>query len=176
MYEYEGILHEKFRGKTRLKKEMMGYYEQQNNRSITIKKIPPFEYAYIMDVKNESKFHTLNFLLELKKNVFINVDMKIPSEYPFKPPYNILINNFNYHELLQFENVYLKKLGYDEKICLCCQSLACKNNWSLQKNIRDMLKEIYKNLNNKLRIRDLKMCKYVVEKKFGHYLPIEEFL
>ena len=78
MYNYERILHEKFRGKSRLKKEMMGYYEQQNNLPITIKKIPPFKHAYIMDVEYERRFHILMFILELKENMFVNVSMKIP--------------------------------------------------------------------------------------------------
>ena len=176
MNEYERILNENFKSSSRLKKELLVYYEKQNRLPLSYNKIPSFEHAYIMDISNTHRLHLLDFLLEIKKNKFLEVKMKIPSEFPFKSQSEILINGHDYKYLLNFGLKYLKLLGYDESECLCCATLCCKNNWSVHKNITDVLKEIYKNLRNKLRIKDIKMCKYLVEKKFGHYLPIEEFL
>jgi ubiquitin-protein ligase len=177
MNDYERVLNENFRRRSRLKKELLVYYEKQNNQPLSYTQVTPFKHAYIINISNiQNKIHILNFLLEIKKNRFLNVEMKIPSDYPFKCPSEILINGFDYKYLLNFNPIYLKILGYSDTICLCCQSLCCKNNWSVHNNITHVLKEIYTNLNNKLRIRDIKMCRYLVEKKFGHYLPIEEFL
>jgi len=177
MNEYERVLNENLIHNTRLKKEVLVYYEKQNRQNLSYTQVPPLQQAYITDISNiQHKIYILNFLLEIKKNRFLKVEMKIPKEYPFKCPSEILINGFDYKYLLNFNPIYLKRLGYSDTKCLCCQSLYCKNNWSVSNNITHVLKEIYTNLNNKLRIRDIKMCRYLVEKKFGHYLPIEEFL
>jgi len=176
MNEYERKINLNFRSSSRLKKEILVYYEKQTQHLLSYTKLPPFEHAYITDISNTPKFHLLHFLLEIKINNFLKIKIKIPSEYPFKNPSEILINGHDYKYLLNFGQKYLKLLGYDESECLCCSTLCCKNNWSVHKNITDVLKEIYKNLRNKLRIKDIKMCRYVVGKKFGHYLPIEEFL
>lgn len=177
MNEYERILNENFRSKSRIKKEALIYYERQNNQPLSYTKIPPFENAYITNaLEINHKVSKLEFLLEIKTNIFLEVEIKIPSEYPFKCPSEITINGHDYKSLLNFGPEYLKLLGYPKTECLCCASLSCKNNWTVHNNITDVLKEIYKNLNNKLRIRDKKMCRYFVGKKFGHYLPIEEFL
>jgi len=177
MNEYERILNQNLKNNRRLKKEVLVYYEKQNNVPISYTKVTPFEKAYITNAINiNKKTSKLDFLLEIKRNKFLEVEIKIPSEYPFKCPCEITINGYDYKCLLNFDSKYLKLLGYDEKKCFCCSSISCKNNWSVRNNLTDLLKEIYKNLINKLRIRDIKMCEYVVEKKFGHYLPIQEFL
>ena len=177
MNEYERILNKNFKNNTRLKKEALVYYENQNNMPISYPKVPPFEKAYIVNATNiNNKVSKIEFLLEIRENIFLNVEMKLSTEYPFRGPLEVLINEYDYKYLLNFSPKYLKLLGYGETECVCCSTLHCRENWTVNNNITDVLKEIYKNLRNKLRIKDIKMCKYVVEKKFGHYLPIQEFL
>jgi len=92
--------------------------------------------------------------------------------YPFKSPEVIINGLFNYKRLLAFSAEWNKKLGIEK--CLCCSSILC--HWGPNYCMTNILEEVYKNLSYKLRIAETIICRSLVRQKFGHYLPIEEFL
>ena len=103
------------------------------------------------------------------------VNLNFPREYPFQPP-KVLIykdgNKYNYLDLL-----YLNKEWHDYfslKGCFCCNSILCK--WCIPNNIKQVVEEIQNNLDYKLRIREIMICRSIVKQKFGTYIPIETFL
>ena len=92
--------------------------------------------------------------------------------YPFSPP-SLTINGdkeYSYIELLaQMHNAF--KI-FDPEICLCCNTILCKNKWGPMKNIKtivDEVKDIFntcqKEINN-----DLK--KMILFKNLGYNMII----
>ena len=103
------------------------------------------------------------------------VNLNFPPEYPFQPP-KVLIykngNKYNYLDLL-----YLNKEWYDYfnlKGCFCCNSILCR--WCIPDNIKQVVEEIQTNLEYKLRIREIYICRSLINQKIGTYVPIEPFL
>ena len=68
---------------------------------------------------------------------------------------------------------YFKKVFGNK--CMCCQNILC--NWlAPYMGFRNILDEIYDTV-QKIRIcKELIFCDKIVDKYFGHYLPIREFL
>ena len=79
---------------------------------------------------------------------------------------------FDYKRLLAFSAEWTVKFGIEK--CLCCSSILCR--WGPSYNMTNILKEVYENLSYKLRISETLMCRSLIRQKFGHYIPIEEFL
>ena len=92
--------------------------------------------------------------------------------YPFKAPEVIINGMFDYKRLLAFSAEWNDKFGIEK--CLCCSSILCR--WGPSYNMTNILKEVYENLSYKLRISETLMCRSLIRQKFGHYVPIEEFL
>ena len=92
--------------------------------------------------------------------------------YPFKAPEVIINGMFDYKRLLAFSAEWNDKFGIEK--CLCCSSILCR--WGPSYNMTNILKEVYENLSYKLRISETLMCRSLIRQKFGHYIPIEEFL
>ncbi len=101
----------------------------------------------------------------------IYIKMKFPREYPFRPP-KIWINNYNYKDLLSIDGEWTLK--YLNKTCICCSSILC--NWCVSYGCKDIINEIRKILNLKVRINEIKLSRQVVKQKIGTYVPVEEFL
>lgn len=100
------------------------------------------------------------------------IKIEIPQAYPFRPP-NVLINGHNYKRLLALPQVWTD--FFDIDTCLCCNSILCK--WGPSYNIRDVLTEVIKNMQYKIRINEIKVCRQLIKQKMNiNYLPIEEFL
>jgi ubiquitin-protein ligase len=99
------------------------------------------------------------------------IKLEYPDTYPFSKP-NITINGHEYISLLYMDGNWMKKFNID--MCLCCNSILCK--WGPHIKINNILDEICTNLNYKIRIIEILLCKQVVKQKFGFYIPIEEFL
>lgn len=72
------------------------------------------------------------------------ITISFPKEYPFRPPSVKLANEENYINILG--EIQGKKLHKSEK-CLCCSTICCKENWGPQKDMFDVIIEIYKTLN-----------------------------
>lgn len=104
-----------------------------------------------------------------------NKDNIYGSPYPFRPP-KINIGNYKYKSLL-----YVNKFAFDIlKIkCMCCDTLLCGHNWKPQNTIYDLLKEIKKNMELKLRSVEIFHTVKIIDKYLGdayRCLPILEFL
>tara|TARA_B110000208_G_C11754946_1_gene424858 strand:- start:749 stop:1231 length:483 start_codon:yes stop_codon:yes gene_type:complete len=97
------------------------------------------------------------------------------TEYPFKPP-QVLIGSAKH----SYISLLPSRLSFSQKIwgnkCPCCDTIICRGNWGPNNKISDITNEIRKNFNKKIRTIEIFLCKKIVDKQFGHYLPIEEFL
>tara|TARA_B100000767_G_scaffold254373_1_gene259712 strand:- start:6665 stop:7138 length:474 start_codon:yes stop_codon:yes gene_type:complete len=106
----------------------------------------------------------------------ITIDFK-NSGFPFKPPTNIKINTLNYFEFIKchsdnYKHLY-KIIG---KKCLCCSSLLCRNNWNVQISMKKIINEIIENIKIKQRLVEIIHSDKIIDKYFGFYLPITEYL
>ena len=105
---------------------------------------------------------------EVQQIDFINKNIKISflltSFYPFNPPKNIYVNNYDYIQLLHFSHKDLRHLGFNNT-CLCCNSLSCTNNWSPGLRFNLLLDEIIKNMELKQFNFYYKFIK-IIEKKY----------
>tara|TARA_B100000161_G_scaffold260000_1_gene226552 strand:- start:221 stop:649 length:429 start_codon:yes stop_codon:yes gene_type:complete len=77
----------------------------------------------------------LTFIYKNEKGI----SLKIPDEYPFRPPKELKVNfiPINYYSLGNKEMLY----KYLTKKCLCCSTILCKHNWSVQKNLENVCEE-----------------------------------
>ncbi len=106
----------------------------------------------------------------------IEINLKFNNtQYPFKPP-QVLIgpSKHSYISLLPSPWSFAKKIWGNK--CPCCDTIVCKGNWGPSNKLTDITNEIRENFNKKIRIMEIFLCKKIVDKHFGHYLPIEEFL
>ena len=119
--------------------------------------------------------HELTFFMyfnNIKHPIIITVDFS-QSCYPFKPPkIYIGYNKKDYISLLPTTWSFSKKILGDN--CACCNSILC--SWGPNYTIIHIMNEIRNNFNLKIRMMEIAYCKKIVDKIFGHYLPIEEFL
>tara|TARA_B110001450_G_C17425513_1_gene401675 strand:+ start:143 stop:625 length:483 start_codon:yes stop_codon:yes gene_type:complete len=114
------------------------------------------------------------FFENIKNPIEIHLKFK-DSTYPFKPP-QVLIgsSNYPYTSLLPYRWSFAQKIWGNK--CPCCDTVICRGNWGPKNKISDITNEIRENFNKKIRIMNIFLCKKIVDKHFGHYLPIEEFL
>ena len=107
----------------------------------------------INEIKKSSKItdnyynedeNILTFIYEDEKVV----SLKIPREYPFRPPTDL---NINFIPIVYYKLGNKKMLNkYFNKMCLCCSTILCKDNWSPYKNLEEICDEynVYKNIIN----------------------------
>jgi len=116
------------------------------------------------------------FFEERKTYCYVTINFE-NSTYPFKQP-DVYIKNKNYKSLLNLSDKWVKLFKIfkqsDKPKCLCCSSILC--NWYAGYTMKHILDEIKKNLTYRLRRRDIIICKSFVRQKFGHYIPIQEYL
>ena len=82
----------------------------------------------------------INIYLLDNYNMLYKITFKIPNMYPFARP-NLFIRDKNYLCLLAEMSNRLK-IQYNEKDCLCCNSILCKGIWGPTINILDIIKEV----------------------------------
>jgi ubiquitin-protein ligase len=116
---------------------------KKNNSYISVnyidKNIPYLDIMIILNNNDKFNFHIL-------------------SDYPFKPPKNIFINNKNYNDFLKIysQKTLIELKTYINFDCLCCYSITCSSNWSPPLRLINMINEYYnfkktrKNIINKL--------------------------
>ena len=85
---------------------------------------------------------------------------------------NIFLFDINYKRLLHSTWSFAQKLSGVE--CMCCSTILC--HWHPQLTMKHITEEIKQNFNLKIRMMEIAHCKKIVDKYFGHYIPIEEFL
>ena len=108
-----------------------------------------------------------------KKNIIVTLDFTNLTTYPFRPP-KVKINTV--YDYISFLKKIPSKI-VEEEIglkCLCCNSVLCK--WGPSYSILKIIEECANNINMKLRSANKRIAHICVMKKFGHYLPIAEFL
>lgn len=115
----------------------------------------------------------MKFIRFLPQEFLIDIVLKYPITYPWKPP-KISVNGYNYIKLLQITEQW--KLKYINTRCLCCSSLMCISNWCPFKNISDILTEVCNNLDLKLKFNEILHAKKIKYKYLNPDIPIEEFL
>ena len=109
-----------------------------------------------------------NIIIEIIFRDIYNIPlvMKFPKEYPFRPP-SVKIMGERYQNLLsRFQSSGL----YKGASCLCCSTLCCKHNWTPQKDMFDLIVEIYDNLNMMYEPIDECLYKKILEKHLGYYI------
>ena len=94
----------------------------------------------------------------------------LSNEYPFRPP-QVKIGDNDYIDILCTSNM---RSATDK--CLCCSSLACKDNWHPQKKLSDLANEIDENLQLLLQPRFMFLVKNIIMEKVGTYVPIDTYL
>jgi hypothetical protein len=80
-------------------------------------------------------------IIEDNNDVF---EITLHKHFPFKCPQKITINGAPYSSILICNNQYRKKClkimtGVD---CLCCRSIICNNNWTIQTRLKNVVNEI----------------------------------
>ena len=131
----------------RLRNESKKWYEFNSigNRQISLDLESKTVHVFYMNISNF-------------KNVLFT--MKIPEEYPFKPP-KVFISTGKYEERHILQLYKMTRWGQDElenlndMKCLCCFTILCNDNWHPTKNILDILNEIeyYFELRDRIRSR-----------------------
>ena len=135
------------------------------------------ETKYVFLDSNDNNYY---FLINIKNDYFNEIIVSLNFEdscYPFRPPKKVLVNYYDYFEMLRpnpiIQDVINKLTGIR---CLCCSTLLCKNNWNVMKNITDIFKEVESNLILKRRAIEYVLTKKVIDQKFGFYIPILEYI
>lgn len=100
------------------------------------------------------------------------VTIIINHDYPWKPP-EILVNNYKYKELIRVDYKFLEKLKIPTK-CLCCTTILC--DWKPYNKFVDILNEVVNFLDIKKRTVELIFCEKIINKYFGFYLPVIEYI
>jgi hypothetical protein len=115
------------------------------------------------------------FLENIINPISIKFKFNTIGSYPFKPPEIFIGNsNYSYKCLLPSKWSFARKIYGSE--CACCSSVTCRGNWGPSHKLLNITDEIRDNLKKKIRLMEIFHCKKFVDKQFGHYLPIEEFL
>lgn len=143
------------------------------NRELTIYN-DFFNQENIQLIEYEQETNIIKLVMIIRDRVLF-VNLNFPKEYPFQPPQVLIYKDGVKHNYLDL--LYLNKEWYDYfnlKGCFCCNSILCK--WSIPNNIKEVIEEIQKNLEYKLRIREIITCRSLVNQKIGTYVPIEIFL
>ena len=152
----------------RIINEIKKYWEISNLTNTYIEEVPAIFIDY--NTENQEVIFLISFYNEKYTCI---ITMKFYKKtYPFKPPEIVVNDKYNYKRMLTFSSDWNER--FNIKKCLCCSSILCE--WGPRYNMLDIVREIHKNLKYKLRIREILMCKSFVRQKFGHYLPIDEFL
>tara|TARA_B100000927_G_scaffold37878_1_gene27115 strand:- start:275 stop:733 length:459 start_codon:yes stop_codon:yes gene_type:complete len=115
----------------------------------------------------------MQFVRFLPQEILINIVLKYPSDYPWKPP-QIKVNGHNYIRLLQITQPWKHK--YINTRCLCCSSIMCISNWSPFKTVSDILTEVCNNLDLKLKFNEIRHVKKIKNKYLNNDIPIEDYL
>ena len=108
----------------------------------------------------------INIQIFFRNKYCVPLTMDFPKEYPFRPP-NVKIMNERYQDFLgRFQSTGL----YKGKSCLCCSTLCCKHNWTPQKDMFDLIVEIYNNLNMMYEPIDECLYNKILDKHLGYYI------
>ena len=122
--------------------------------------------------------HNNNDILLKIKNNNNTYEMKLPLDYPFRPPTNVLYNGINYKEKLSNSPERIKNiLKYNYNVnCLCCDTLLCATNWIPTMNICNLINEIDKITQIKKEIKIRLSCHIIRDKFNCCFAEFEKYL
>jgi hypothetical protein len=71
-------------------------------------------------------------------------EIMLHKDFPFKCPQKITINGTPYSSILVCNDPYRKKMLKEmtELDCLCCRSIICQGNWTIQTRLKNVVNEI----------------------------------
>lgn len=128
-------------------------------------------------------FNTVNFKITLSDKSMHTVEITVPKVYPFKPP-EVKLNGKIYKTLFlcknffpktnvideNYRNFYINKLTNNGE-CFCCKSILCHDKWNPTLGFSNILNEIIKLLEKKLRIREIRSAEQVMRQTIGFTIP-----
>lgn len=124
----------------------------------------------IIDSDNLKFINSINFLIDKKQYI---VKIYYDKYYPYRCPKKLTINGINLFNI--YSDIIKKNYLILSNNCLCCKSNMCENNWSINKNICNILYEVekvikYKSLYIKRILLDKIIKKYTNQNlDFIHY-------
>jgi ubiquitin-protein ligase len=152
-----GVLHKIIEGDTNFLKD----YDKIRNK-ITNPDI--LENIFSISVSNQDEV-SMEGLFQNK--YLLPITISFPKEYPFRPPSVKLMSGENYVNILG----EIQGNGfYKGEKCLCCSTICCKGNWGPQKDIFDVVIEIYKNLNMVYNPINEEIYKNILNKHLGYLI------
>ena len=163
----------------RIKNELLTYYSfslgvknKFFNRFISNNDVELF------DIQINNNIINASFLLPIidEKCTVVNIIFTKQHCYPFKPPTVKIFNLHDYISLLKLDPTQLNEIDITTSSCLCCSSILCKSNWDVQKSLGDIFNEIQTNLSIKSRLLDRFFAQKIIDIKFGHFIPLVEYL
>jgi len=128
------------------------------------------------DFRNNIMVDKINIFIlneNYDKTILVTLDFNNMDTYPFKPPKVKINTTYDYLRILSTISGKLVKEKYGLK-CMCCNSILCE--WGPNYSIKKIIEECEERLDLKLRSQNINVAHMCVMKKFGHYLPIAEFL
>ena len=107
------------------------------------------------------------------------LSVKIHECHPFRPP-DVFFNGKNvityYGELTNQLSLFKDFEKITGQKCLCCSSILCKNNWSLNKHIIDIKNEFQKIFDLRFRISQRFWAKRIASRLLVEDIPLYDFL
>jgi len=105
-------------------------------------------------------------VMVLQEKYTTMVSMIFPKEYPFRPP-SVKISELDYTDFLgEYQQSDLDK----RKKCLCCNTIICKHNWSPNKDLFDVVIEIYDLLDLLYLPINENIYKSITNKHLGYFI------
>lgn len=88
-------------------------------------------------------FNKINVYI-FKISCVFHLELTLTPYYPFSPPFASLIGKETekYQNILGAIQAYFNT--FDKQICLCCNTLICKDKWGPSNKLIDIVKEVNK--------------------------------
>jgi ubiquitin-protein ligase len=119
----------------------------------------------IISIKIIEENHILVDIIFQEKYILL-VSLIFPKEYPFKPP-KVKISGINYSDFLgEYQNSGLN----NRKKCLCCNTIICRHNWAPDKDLFDVIIEIYNILDLLYSPINENLYKTILNKHLGYLI------
>lgn len=108
----------------------------------------------------------------------INISFILDRRFPFSPPYQVLVNNKEYLDILKTSIVTLSQLGIEKGFpkCFCCESLMCADRWNASVSLVKLFTEIKDVISKKQQIMHIWFSRKLAAEKLTHDIPIENYL
>lgn len=93
-----------------------------------------------------------------KNSCVFNLELLLTKSYPFSPPSTFLMSLEKHNYSCVLGEIQAIFNTFDKNVCLCCNTIICKNKWGPSNKLIDVVKEVNnifdickKDLNNDIR-------------------------